>query len=252
MKTNYLKYTPALLVVLFASSNASALSYGGTAPDDHLQYAETSANSGILISDNAASLSSIININNNGNRGNTELFTSSNSLTNAAYSAYTGTTTLEVGFNNGDSLSLSSLTAADWGTAGDPTSLIDIWSTAILAVFSPATPLALFETAFINAGGEQRLSDPNISSVNVSGGIAYIGLAGFLDASAAKDLFPEGISIPTGAQISEIVKVTANSDPNNFQYLYAIGKSTDVPPPASASNVHIVDGSLLMQILFAR
>ena len=30
MKTNYLKFTPVLLVALFASSNASALSYGGT------------------------------------------------------------------------------------------------------------------------------------------------------------------------------------------------------------------------------
>jgi hypothetical protein len=241
MKTNHFKYTPLLLAVLFASSNASALSYGGSVPGDHLQYVETPPGSGTLVVNNAPAIQDVINVNSNGNRGNVELFASSDSLSNAAFNAYTGTTTLEVGFNNGQSLSLSSLTAADWGSG--PGSLLETWSTALLTTFGVFSPgnLALFEAQFVAAGGQQRLSDPNIQSVNVVGGVAHIGLAGFYDASTAGIVPPAFASLVAGGQISEIVKVTANGNPNNFQYLYAIGATPG--SVATLSGVQTADGS---------
>ncbi len=268
MKTTYFKYTPVLLVAFFASSNVSALSYGGTAvgpnggQGDIQQYTVDPNPPNYLIPNNAASIASVINVNNNGNKGNVELLTSSDSMSNATYNgAFTaggGNTTLTVGFNDGSSMILSSLNAADWGAGVG--SLLDTWSNAILSAYAPGyTPLQLtqFITAFQLYGGEQRLSDPNIQSVNVVGGVGAssvnIGLAGFLDASIFNESLPPEVTasglIPKGAQVSEIVKATAFDKMGinlGSQYLYAIGidpATVTASPVATPSGVQTADGS---------
>jgi hypothetical protein len=235
------------LAVLFASSNASALSYGGSAPADHQQYVETS---GLLYPNNVPAIEDVINVNGNGNKGNTELFASSESVGNTAWTTtFNDTTTLEVGFVDlnglptGSSLALSSLTFADWGTPGSG-GLLDIWSTDLLTTFGVFTPgnLALFQAQFVAAGGEQALSDPNIQSVNVVGaGLVEIGLAGYYDAGTAGIVPPAFQSLVQGGQISEIVKATVNGDPNSATYLYAIGATPG--SVASPSGVESADGT---------
>lgn len=250
MKTNYLKYTPALLMALFASSNASALSYGGSASNDHQQYIVDPNNSTLLIpnpdiNNPKAPLSSILAGNAAAPGGNTELFASSDAMNNATYFGvpYTGRTTIEVDFiNSSSTLSLSSLTAADWG-AIDSGGLLDQWTNALFTAYAPVplnTPAnqTLFKGMFVAAEGEQQLSDANISYIFADQTGTHIGLAGFLDASQANGLLPPTIPglIPQGAQISEIVKVTDNL--GQFTYLYAIGPNTATP-----SGLATADGS---------
>jgi hypothetical protein len=257
MKTKYLKYTPALLMALFASSNASALSYGGSASNDHQQYIVDPNNSSLLIpnpdlNNPKASLSTILAGNAAAPGGNTELFASSDAMDNATYFGvpmvsppYSGRTTLEVDFiNSSSTLSLSSLTAADWGDI-DSGGLLDKWTNDLFTAYAPGplnTPAnqTFFKGLFKAAEGEQQLSDPNISYIytDTLTGETHIGLAGFLDASQANGLLPPTIPglIPAGAQISEIVKVTDNL--GQFTYLYAIG-----PNSATPSGLATADGS---------
>ena len=223
MKTNYLRYTPVLLMTLFATGNAAADSFTSAAGVQ--QYAENSP--GVLTPDNGASLASILAGNAAAPGGNIELGTITDGLSNAAFDLNTAVSTLTVNLAGGD-IVFSSLTAADW--AGG---LLTQWSMDLINTYAPGTDLATFETAFVAFGGRQRLSDPNISYVDPNGSF---GLAGFLDASTAP-LLPPAIAglIPSGAQISEIVKVTQGG---NTSYQYKIGNGTATP-----SGVQTADGS---------
>jgi hypothetical protein len=236
MKTNYLKYTPALLLALFASSNAfAAATYDGTGAGvgDWTQYVETPPSSGGLQVNNAVDVTDIITgvVN-----GNAELFTSSDGMSNADFSTYTGTTTLIVPFLSGNSLTFSSLTHLDWDSGA-----LDPYYAALYTNYVNTTTFPTLND-FINnptigfkaLGGQQRASDPNIVSVYTEqpNGPTHVVLAGFLDA-------PQNPLLTNGVQpfqASEIVKVTDNS--GNISYLWAVG-----PGSATASNLATDDGS---------
>jgi hypothetical protein len=227
MKTNYLKYTPVLLVALFATGNAAADSF--TSDAGVIKWAEGPA--GTLTNNPGASLASILAGNSALPGGNIELGTiidnPSSTMTNAQFDANTLVSTLTVNLAGGD-IVFSSLTAADWASG-----LLTQWSTDLINTYAPGTDLATFEATFVGLGGRQRLSDPNISYVNPDG---TFGLAGFLNAKLAPDL-PAAIRavIPDGAQISEIAKVTYQG---NTSYAYRMGNGTATP-----SHVQTADGS---------
>jgi hypothetical protein len=223
MKTNYLKYTPVLLVALFATGSASADSF--TSAAGVTLWAEGPA--GTLTANPGASLASILAGNASAPGGNIELGTTLDVMTNATFNTNVAVSTLTVNLAGGD-IVFSSLTAADWASG-----LLDQWSKDLIYNYAPGTDLASFEAAFVAYGGRQRLSDPNISYVNPNGSF---GLAGFLDASTAP-LLPPAIAalIPAGAQISEIAKVTYQG---NTSYQYRIGNGSATP-----SHVQTADGS---------
>jgi hypothetical protein len=121
------------------------------------------------------------------------------------------TATTLTGNLNGTAITLSSLTAADWGVFGKQ------WMAELLqkAIGLSAAPTIVNTayTMFGNMGGFNRFSDPNISYVNQDdvSGLVSIGLAGHLNATdIVKAALPNSLKslIPNNFQVSEIVKYT--------------------------------------------
>lgn len=202
--TKFSKLSAALLVA-FAATGANAAVYsisGATVTGVNTQFAENSP--GILTIDASASLASILAGNAAAPGGNVEL----NKL------AGTPATTL-VGTLNGNAVTLSSLTLADWTASSNA-----LASAYVSAAYQAAYGVSiggLLPTAvsmFLGTGAYARVSDPNISYVLLDNSDLKIGLAGFLDATAFLSSlvagYPGAPAVPAGAQASEVVKVTYN------------------------------------------
>jgi hypothetical protein len=178
---------------------------------------------------NAASLSTILTGNSSSPTGNVELFANSETLNNTQFATYSTVTTLS-GLLGGRSITLSSLTAADWAsTVAGGLTLAQKWFNDALtnnglgSLIGTTTGNTAYNS-FLASGGRQRFSDANISYVNQNDttGQISIGLAGHLDAKSL--LLPV---VPTSLQpllagktiqASEIVKVSYDGGP--AQYLY--------------------------------
>ncbi len=153
--------------------------------------------------------------------GNIELFASSEKP-----GANFSTPTTLSGNLNGTSITLSSLTAADWDVFGVG------WFTEFLDVALNSTGKFLAAQAgygnlysqFKSMGGPQTFSDPNISYVNQDDttGEVTIGLAGHLNAhNRIKNILPSSLwsFLNPNIQASEIVKVLYGDEP--AQYLWS-------------------------------
>lgn len=187
------------------------------------------ANTTNTFRNDAASLSTILTGDSSSPTGNVELFANSETLNNAAFSSYSKVTTLS-GQIGGRSITLSSLTAADWAStvAGGKT-LAQTWFNDALtnnglgSLIGTSTGNTAY-TSFLASGGRQRFSDANISYVNQNDttGQISIGLAGHLDAkSLLLPVVPASLQpLLAGKtiQASEIVKVSY--DGGQAQYLY--------------------------------
>jgi hypothetical protein len=182
----------------------------------------------------AASLSTILTGNSSSPTGNVELFANSETLNNTQFATYSTVTTLS-GQIGGRSITLSSLTAADWATnVGGGLTLAQKWFNDALTNnglgsfvnSSNQTKAATYNYAynyFLTNGGLQRFSDPNISYVNQNDttGQISIGLAGHLNAhDMLAQVLPTQLQsyLPATARASELVKVSYDGGP--AQYLY--------------------------------
>jgi hypothetical protein len=159
----------------FAGSIKDA-SLGGTAPSDVLTYC---ANGGFTEVCNS-SLSDILQGDSNSPGGNVELAASSEK-SGFDFSKYTSLT----GKLDGRDITISSLTASDWGGGFAEKWFGDFWSGNSLSSKFNDTEKSLAFNVFMNNGGLQRFSDPNISYVNRDSatGKVSIGLAGHYQAS---------------------------------------------------------------------
>lgn len=241
MKTNPIKYTPALLLAMFAVSTGANAGITGTnaaAAADYQQYNQVGAT---LVPDNSVSLSSILAGNAAAPGGNVELFKSSETASgNAAFAS--GQTTSLVGTLGGSTLTLSSLNANDWNAnVGGGQTLLQKWVSDLIGSqpLLPNTPAsqAAIIAQFVSNGGEQRFSDPNISYAYSQSGAIHIGLAGILDAkpllqSIVGPAFAPYLAMLSSVQISELVKVNYNGVTS---YLYGFN--------ATASGLATTDGT---------
>jgi hypothetical protein len=190
---------PSLMVGTFVAVGVSAIAInpvqasgltnitiGGSNPNDFFVYDSDGVNTFLVPStlENVAKVLENANINNP--TGNVELAASSET----AGFDFTQNTTLE-GTINGKNLILSSLTLNDWTTIYKDTNLTfgQFWFNEALSangfnsLVGTPTADALF-AGFVDNGGYQRFSDPNIAYVNQEdpNGPISIGLAGVLNA----------------------------------------------------------------------
>lgn len=159
----------------FAGSIKDA-SLGGTAPSDVLMYC---ANGGFTEVCNS-SLSDILDGDSSSPGGNVELAASSEK-SGFNFSKYTSLT----GKLDGRDITLSSLTQDDWGGGFAEKWFGEAWTANGLNSKFNDTEKSLAFNIFMNDGGLQRFSDPNISYVNRdrATGKVNIGLAGHYQAS---------------------------------------------------------------------
>lgn len=215
----------------FAGSLTNA-TIGGSAASDYLVYG-VEGNKTKEIAKTQANLQAVLDGNASNPTGNVELRASSEK----AGFDFTKNTTLS-GKIGGKDITLSSLTAADWTP-----NFVNTWLTAALNAngFSQFTSqVGFLSNIFVNYGGMQRFSDPNISYVNQNDttGEISIGLAGHLNAntlltqsidSYMASLNPltldyaiaKGLKTTLGTkqiQASEIVKVSYNGGPSQLLY----------------------------------
>jgi hypothetical protein len=140
-----------------------------------------------------------------------------------------GTPTTLSGTVAGKSIDLSSLVYDDWDGDGRALARSYIQGAAVnngLGALNAADLQTAVNAFFAQTlpGGMapwQLVSDPNISYVNIDGHQVSIGLAGFIDATdVLKNLFPgQAANVPSGSQVSEVVKVSLGGLP--AQYLYS-------------------------------
>lgn len=147
---------------------------------------------------------------------------------NVQLGAFGGSVTVLSGSAAGHNISLSSLTAADWGTLASPTALTFSYiQDAAVAAFGIPLSTSQLSTAVSNFFALpsdpalhkpwQLVSDPNISYVDITGTKITVGLAGLLNASPFLSAL-SGIVLPPGEQASEVVKLSIDGlDP---VYLY--------------------------------
>lgn len=158
----------------------------------------------------SASLDSILAGNKNNPGGNIELFASSE---RAGTNFFAPPVTLS-GQVGSQTLTLSSLNANDWFSTGSGMNytysgktLATRWFNSLLTAAGQGGIVGkalgqLAFTQFLNGGGFQRASDPNISYIDHSGGKINVGLAGHYN---MKDVYNYAF-IPNGFQASEVVK----------------------------------------------
>ena len=124
------------------------------------------------------------------------------------------------------SITLSSLTAADWSASVGGTTFGRFWFDYILTQNGVVgVPPATFDNLyglFLANDGRETFSDPNIAYVNDNGGIVSVGLAGFLDAADLINPLLTSENLPNipNIVISEIVKVSFGGQNG---YLFAAG-----------------------------
>lgn len=212
----------------FSASAASITNptLGGTAANDVKIFC---ASAGVTSECNAP-LSEILQGNSSSPGGNLELAASSEQA-GFDFSKFTSLS----GTLDGKPITLGSLTQSDWGGGFAEKWLGDALSANNLGGIDADSKTFLLNI-FLNHGGRQRFSDPNISYVNSEGGNVKIGLAGHLNATplftASIDKFLANPNIPDAQKIlaiglkteletkqlqaSELVKVTYNGQTNIF------------------------------------
>ncbi len=219
MKSTSFALGASLLTTLFAAPSFAASitnpTLGGA--NDVILYDSNGINT---FANPNASLASILGGSASSPGGNVELFASSE-RTGANFN----TPTTLSGVLNGTTITLSSLTAADWNVFG--LQWFGQFLNTALNTQGQATRAMMGDAAlynqFVAAGGRQTFSDPNISYVNQDDttGEVSIGLAGHFNAYAQV-----AARIPSLApllrrdfQASEIVKVIYGDGP--AQYLWS-------------------------------
>lgn len=203
-------------------------SLGGTAPTDVKRFC---ANGGVTFEIGCNdSLSVILQGDSNSPGGNLELAASSEQ-TGFDFSKFTSLN----GTLDGKPITLSSLTESDWGGGFAQQWLGDALTANGFGSIDDNSK-ELLSNIFLNNGGRQRFSDPNISYVNSDAGKVKIGLAGHLNATplltASIDSFLANPNVPNEQKVlanvlksqlqtqtiqaSELVKVTYNGQTNIF------------------------------------
>lgn len=177
--------------------------------------------------DPGADLSDILSGDASSPTGNIELFSTSES---GGFSD-PGPVTLS-GTLNGTSILLSSLTEDDWLNSGFAQQWFEEFLDQALNTTGQNTRSLLGDSflynAFVNNGGREIFSDPNISYVNqADSGLVTIGLAGHFDAfnrvtSQVPQLIP---FLNSSFQASEIVKVIYDNGPAQYLYSFTATKS---------------------------
>ena len=144
---------------------------------------------------------------------------------NVELSKFGGPVSTMSGTVNGKSIVLSSLQLTDW-TGGLDRRYIEGAASSIgesLSAGEMAAALAAFYAPSLPGGLApwQLVSDPNISYVDVDAAhTVSIGLAGFFDATfVLQQLFPT-VTVPSGSQVSEVVKVTLGGSLTDYLYSF--------------------------------
>jgi len=197
--------------------------------------------------------------------GNVELFASSEQLNLDQFLAHQDVTSLTATFDDGRSMTLSSLTAVDWfgedlNTDYEANTLANEWFSDALDAYNINDVLlgslgytrgSLYST-FLNNGGFQRFSDANISYVNNNDGLVDIGLAGHYDAThmllgvltpsqqTQLDLAQFLGILPPELQASEVVKVTHNGR-TSYAYTFSAARSTLSSDDGTRSHTGVYD-----------
>ncbi|HIK13353.1 MAG TPA: NF038130 family PEP-CTERM protein [Oscillatoriaceae cyanobacterium M33_DOE_052] len=207
-----------------AAAPAFAGSFTVSGTDYYLYDVRDSNGDGVLdqtYRNSSASLDAILAGNKSNPGGNIELFASSE---RAGTNFFAPQVTLS-GQVGSQTLTLSSLNANDWFSTGSGNNytysgntLATRWFNSLLTAAGQGGIVnkALGQLAFnqfLNGGGFQRSSDPNISYIDHSAGKINIGLAGHYN---MKDVYNYAF-IPNGFQASEVVKYTYGGV---TQYLY--------------------------------
>ncbi len=182
--------------------------------------------------------------------GNLELFASSEQLNLDQFLAHQDVTSLEATFDDGRSMTLSSLTAVDWfgedlNTNYGENTLANRWFSDALSAYGIANSPLLYNI-FLNSGGFQRFSDANIAYVNNNNGTVDIGLAGHYDAThmLLGVLNPQQQSLvgmlDSPLQASEVVKVTHNGR-TSYAYTFSAARSTLSSNDGTRSHTGVYD-----------
>ncbi|MEQ9480902.1 NF038130 family PEP-CTERM protein [Coleofasciculus sp. F4-SAH-05] len=175
--------------------------------------------------------------------GNLELFASSEQLNLNQFLAHQDVTSLDATFDDGRSMTLSSLTAVDWfgedlNTGYGANTLANRWFNDALSAYGIANSPLLYNI-FLNSGGFQRFSDANISYVNNDNGTVDIGLAGHYDARQML-LGVSSTQFEIPLQASEVVKVTHN-DRTTYAYTFSAAISTLSSNDGTRSHTGVYD-----------
>jgi hypothetical protein len=234
------------------AASIANLTLGGTAPTDVKIYC---ASAGLTFECNDP-LPDILQGNSSSPGGNIELAASSEQ-SGFDFSQLTSLS----GTLDGKPITLSSLTESDWGGG-----FAEQWLGEALVANGfgsiDANSKAFLSNIFLNNGGRQRFSDPNISYVNSEAGDVKIGLAGHLNATplltASIDSFLANPSIPNDQkllatalksqlqtqtiQASELVKVSYNGKTNILYGFLATpsGLISQDPTQSHTGNYEIV------------
>jgi hypothetical protein len=198
----------AIATVPAQAGTLTGASIGGTAATDYLVY-DSNATKTFAIPNSQTNVQKVLDGSAANPTGNVELAASSEK---AGFN-FTKNTTLQ-GQIGGKDITLSSLTLSDWTSSYKGTTFGQYWFNQALtfnglgSVVGTITGQGLFAN-FVNQGGFQRFSDPNISYVNQNDntGLISIGLAGHYDAAPLLGLSSNPLR---PLQASEIVKYTYN------------------------------------------
>ncbi|MBE9035545.1 NF038130 family PEP-CTERM protein [aff. Roholtiella sp. LEGE 12411] len=198
----------AIATVPAQAGTLTGASIGGTAATDYLVY-DSNATNTFAIPNSQTNVQKVLDGSAANPTGNVELAASSEK---AGFN-FTKNTTLQ-GQIGGKDITLSSLTLSDWTSSYKGTTFGQYWFNQALtfnglsSVVGTITGQGLFAN-FVNQGGFQRFSDPNISYVNQNDntGLISIGLAGHYDAAPLLGLSSNPLR---PLQASEIVKYTYN------------------------------------------
>ncbi len=198
----------ALATVPAQAGTLTGATIGGTAASDYLVY-DSNATNTFVMPNSQTNVQKVLGGNAVSPTGNVELAANSEK---AGFN-FTKNTTLQ-GQIGGKDITLSSLVLSDWTSSYKGTTFGQYWFEQALAfngfgsVVGTTAGQVLFGN-FVNQGGFQRFSDPNISYINQndSTGLISIGLAGHYNAAPLLGL-PSNPLRPL--QASEIVKYTYN------------------------------------------
>lgn len=197
--------------------------------------------------------------------GNLELFASSEKLDLNQFLAHKDVTSLQATFDDGRSITLSSLTAVDWfgedlNINYGANTLANRWFSDALNAYGISDGLlsafgynnkATFYNIFLNNGGFQRFSDANIAYVNNNSGKVDIGLAGHFDAThlLLGALTPQQQTLVgmlgSPLQASEVVKVTHNGK-TTYAYTFSAARSTLSSNDGTRSHTGVYDPQLTL------
>ena len=198
----------AIATIPAQAGTLTGATIGGTAATDYLVYDSNGTNT-FAVPNSQINVQKVLDGSAVNPTGNVELAASSEK---AGFN-FSKNTTLQ-GQIGGKDITLSSLTASDWTSSYQGTTFGQYWFNQALAsngfgsLVGTTTGQVLFAN-FVNQGGFQRFSDPNISYVNQndSTGLISIGLAGHYNASSLLWLASNPLN---PLQASEIVKYTYN------------------------------------------